>query len=94
MFYVTMHTTHFIYSYMEGRKRTQHILFTVIWKKGNVLFNDALNTFYLRLYGRKLMFYLTTQIYVTCLERRLVNLHNSDRKPKVIYSPWRSASLG
>ena len=22
-------------------------------KKGNVLFNDALNTFYLRLYGRK-----------------------------------------
>ena len=36
----------------------QHILFTVIWhqtygkgrKEGNVLFNDALNTFYLRLY--------------------------------------------
>ena len=26
----------------------------------NVLFNDALNTFYLRLYGRKEMFYLTT----------------------------------
>ena len=25
--------------------------FTVIWKEGNVLFNDALNTFYLRLYG-------------------------------------------
>ena len=23
----------------------------VIWKEGNVLFNDALNTFYLRLYG-------------------------------------------
>ena len=22
-----------------------------IWKEGNVLFNDALNTFYLRLYG-------------------------------------------
>ena len=29
-------------------------------KKGNVLFNDALNTFYLWLYGRKEMFYLTT----------------------------------
>ena len=28
--------------------------------EGNVLFNDALNTFYLRLYGRKEMFYLTT----------------------------------
>ena len=36
----------------------------VIWKEGkegNVLFNDALNTFnFLRLYGRKEMFYLTT----------------------------------
>ena len=25
----------------------------VIWKEGKVLFNDALNTFYLWLYGRK-----------------------------------------
>ena len=30
----------------------------VIWKEGNILFNDALNTFYLQLYGRKEMFYL------------------------------------
>ena len=29
-------------------------------KEGRVLFNNALNTFYLRLYGRKEMFYLTT----------------------------------
>ena len=34
----------------EGRKcfiqrHTQHILLIVIWKEGNVLFNDALNTF-------------------------------------------------
>ena len=35
MFYLTTHSTHFIYGYMEG----------------NVLFNDALNTFYLRLNG-------------------------------------------
>ena len=28
-------------------------------KEGNVLFNDALNAFYLWLYGRKEMFYLT-----------------------------------
>ena len=28
----------------------------VVWKEGNVLFNDALNTFYLR----KEMFYLMT----------------------------------
>ena len=41
MFYLTTHSTHFIYGYTEG------------WKEGNVLFNDALNTFYLRLYGRK-----------------------------------------
>ena len=38
MFYLTMHSTHFIYGYMEGKER-------------NVLFNDALNFFYLRLYG-------------------------------------------
>ena len=38
MFYLTTHSTHFIYVYMEGMK------------EGNVLFNDALNTF-LRLYG-------------------------------------------
>ena len=36
MFYLTTHSTHFIYGYMERER--------------NVLFNDALNTFYLRLY--------------------------------------------
>ena len=57
MFYLMTHSTHFV---------------TVIWKEGNVLFNDALNTFYLRkemfylmtqlntfylrLYGRKEIF--------------------------------------
>ena len=50
MFYLMTHSTHF--------------LFMFIWKKeGNVLFNDALNTFFI--YGymeerRKEMFYLTT----------------------------------
>ena len=38
MFYLTTHSTHFIYGDMER-------------KEGNVLFNHALNTFYLRLYG-------------------------------------------
>ena len=37
MFYLAIHSAHFIYSYMERER--------------NVLFNDALNTFYLRLYG-------------------------------------------
>ena len=41
MFYLTTHSTHFIYGYMASDIR----------KEGNVLFNDALNTFYLRLYG-------------------------------------------
>ena len=52
MVYLTMHSTHFSYGYMEGRKEmvyltcTEHILFTVIWKQGsNGLLNDALNTF-------------------------------------------------
>ena len=36
MFYLTVHSKHFIYRYM---------------KEGNVLFNNALNTFYLRIYG-------------------------------------------
>ena len=38
MFYLTTHSTLFIYGYMGDGER-------------NVLFNDALNTFYLRLYG-------------------------------------------
>ena len=33
MVYLRTHSTHFIYVYMEGRK------------EGNVLFNNALNTF-------------------------------------------------
>ena len=36
-----MNSVHFIYGYIVSDGR----------KKGNVLFNDALNTFYLRLYG-------------------------------------------
>ena len=39
MIYLTMHSTQFIYGYMEG------------WKEGSDLLNDALNTFYLQLYG-------------------------------------------
>ena len=42
--FLTTHSTHFIYGYMEGRKC--------------FLFNDTLNTFYLRLYGRKEMFFI------------------------------------
>ena len=55
MFYLTMHSTHFIYGYIASDIC-----------KGNVLFNDALNTFYLRLYSIrhmvKEMFYLKTHI--------------------------------
>ena len=41
MFYLTTHSTHFIYGYMERERDRER----------NVLFNNALNTFYLRLYG-------------------------------------------
>ena len=59
MFYLTTHSTHFIYSYMEGRKEmlylkthsTHFILRLYGRKEGNVLFNNALNTFHLRSYG-------------------------------------------
>ena len=43
MFYLTTHSTHFIYGYMASVNNKG--------KEGNVIFNDALNTFYLRLYG-------------------------------------------
>ena len=39
MFYLTTHSTHFIYGYIERER--------------NVLFKDSLNTFYLRLYGER-----------------------------------------
>ena len=40
MVYLKTHSTHFIYGYMAVQQT-----------EGNGLFNDALNTFYLRLYG-------------------------------------------
>ena len=63
MVYLTTHSTHFIYGYMASD------IWYKVRKEGNVLFNDARNTFYLRLYGvghimvkdeRKEMFHLTT----------------------------------
>ena len=50
MFYLTTHSTHFIYGYMASDIWLRTILI-VRRKEGNVLFNDALNTFYLQLYG-------------------------------------------
>ena len=45
MFYLTMHSTHFIYGYMASD------IFFFNREREMFLFNDALNTFYLRLYG-------------------------------------------
>ena len=61
MVYLTMHSTHFSYGYMEGRKEmvyltthSTHFIYGYMeGMNGNVLFKNALNTFYLRLYGRK-----------------------------------------
>ena len=47
-----------------------------IWKEGNVLFNDALNTFYLRLYG----------------VRHMVKDHSAKRERKPAAATWVSLS--
>ena len=53
MFYLTTHSTHFIYGYMASDiwLRTILIVRKERERERNVLVNDALNTFYLRLYG-------------------------------------------
>ena len=61
MVYLRTQSTHFSYGYMEGRKemvylRMQSTHFIYVYmegRNGNGLFKNALNTFYLRLYGRK-----------------------------------------
>ena len=66
MFYLTTHSTHFIYGYMASYPCSN--LFSGIRQEGNFLFNDALNTFYFTVIcsnlfsgiDRKEMFYLTT----------------------------------
>ena len=54
MFDLTTHSTHFIYGYMASDIRLKDHSDSERGKRErerNVLFNDALNTFYLRLYG-------------------------------------------
>ena len=51
MFYLTTLSTHFIYCYMASDIWLRTILIVRKERKGNVLFNDTLNTFYLLLYG-------------------------------------------
>ena len=53
MLFLTMHSTHFIYSYMASDMwlRTILIVRKERERERNVIFNDALNTFYLQLYG-------------------------------------------
>ena len=55
MFYLTKHSTHFIYGYMASDIWLRTILIVRKERERNVLFNDALNTFYLRLYGIRYM---------------------------------------
>ena len=50
MFYLTTHSTHFIYGYIVSDIWLRTILIVRKERERNVLFNDALNT-YLRLYG-------------------------------------------
>ena len=63
-FYLMINVTYFVYGYMaldiwlriiwitrKNPAMTNSWAIFLEWKEGNVLFNDALNTFYLRLYG-------------------------------------------
>ena len=50
MFYLTTHSTHFVYGYMASDIWLRTILI-MRERERNVLFNEALNTFCLRLYG-------------------------------------------
>ena len=65
MFYLTMHSTHFIYGYMASERR----------KEGNVLFNDTLNTFYLRLYGVGLSTKCTKCLFIIFISLITVLIH-------------------
>ena len=51
MFYLTTHSTHFCLRKEGMFYLTTHSTHFCLRKEGNVLFNDKLNTFYLRLYG-------------------------------------------
>ena len=51
MFYLTTHSTHFIYGYMASDIWLRTILIVRKEKERHFLFKDALNTFYLWLYG-------------------------------------------
>ena len=53
MFFLMTHSTHFIYGYMVSDiwQRTIQIAREEGRMEQHVLFNDALNIFYLRLYG-------------------------------------------
>ena len=50
MFYLTMYSTHLIYGYIGERERETE---RETDREENVLFNDALDTFLLRLYWRE-----------------------------------------
>ena len=52
MFYLTTHSTHFIYGYMASDIK-DHSDSERGTNEGSVLFSDALNTFHLRLYGKE-----------------------------------------
>ena len=66
VFYLTTHSTHFIYGYMEREREREREVFYLTThsthfiyghmereRERSVLFNDALNTFYLRSYGER-----------------------------------------
>ena len=98
MLYLTTHSTHFIYG-VCGRKEMFYLtthsthfilrLYGVRYMEGNVLFNDALNTFYFTViwrqtYGRKEIFNFMTHSTHFILRlygiRHMVKDHSASEK--------------
>ena len=55
-----------------------HICSSVLYKEGNVLFNDALNTFYLQLYKDYLMSYYSSVFRTTCVIRTIIKIRRKE----------------
>ena len=75
MFYLTTHSTHFIYGYMASDMVKE--------RERDVLFNDALNTFHLRLYGiRHVVKERERDIYLTMHSTHFIYGYTASRHGK------------
>ena len=74
MFYLTKHSTHFIYGREREREMfylTKHSTHFIYGRERNVLFNEALNTFYLRERERNVLFNDALNTFYGAVGRRI-----------------------